>query len=274
MLELLDAARAEQGKLVGEFREVEIVAMAREACSRHASARHACTVIAEGPVVGLYDAGRILQLIENLVENAVKYSPAGGPVNIRIWQEKGELSSINSESGRWNRIAVTDNGIGIPMEDLPNVFERFHRGSNVDDRHFSGMGLGLFICLGIVQQHGGRIWVEGPAAPATLYPGANNSAGPDHELSLSSAVAVAGAASSTLYGGENHGNDAGSGALGGENQSNPGTTFHVAIPALPAAQDARPWAEEIGAVGYIPKPFHIADLLDAVERFHPSGPKS
>jgi len=235
VLELLDAARAEQGKLVGEFREVDIVPMAREICARHTSARHACTVIAEGPVVGLYDAGRILQLIENLVENAVKYSPDGGPVNIRIWQEKGELSSINSASGMWNRIAVTDNGIGIPGEDLPNVFERFHRGSNVDDRHFSGMGLGLFICLGIVQQHGGRIWVESPAAPAILYPGRNNGARPDHELSLSSALAVVGAASSTLYGGENHGNDAGSSTLGGEDQPKPGTTFHVALPTLSAA---------------------------------------
>jgi signal transduction histidine kinase len=55
---------------------------------------------------------------------------------------------------------VTDRGIGIPAGDLPQIFERFHRGSNVDDRQFAGMGLGLFICKGIVEQHGGRISVE------------------------------------------------------------------------------------------------------------------
>jgi len=50
--------------------------------------------------------------------------------------------------------------------------------------------------------------------------------------------------------------------------------YEVPVLVMTAAQDARRWAEEIGAVGYIPKPFHITDLLDAVERFHPSGPKS
>jgi signal transduction histidine kinase len=221
VLELLDAARAEQGKLVGEFREVNVVALAREVCARHNSPRHSCTVIADGEVDGLYAGARILQLLENLVENAVKYSPAGGPVAIKIWQEKGELGggnesgstgSISSQSGAWNRIAVTDSGIGIPKEDLPNVFERFHRGSNVDDRHFSGMGLGLFICLGIVEQHGGRIWVESPTAPAISYPAANNNgAGPGP----------------------------GDARRGSDLQSNPGTTFHVGLPAIPATRPAQ-----------------------------------
>jgi signal transduction histidine kinase len=58
------------------------------------------------------------------------------------------------------RFSVQDQGIGIPVEDQPLVFERFHRGGNVDDRRFAGMGLGLYITRGIVEQHGGRIWVE------------------------------------------------------------------------------------------------------------------
>jgi len=67
------------------------------------------------------------------------------------------------------RIAVTDEGIGIPPEDLSQVFERFHRASNVDDRRFAGMGLGLFICKGIVEQHGGRIWVESRLGSGTTF---------------------------------------------------------------------------------------------------------
>ena len=164
VLELLDAARAEQGKLVGDTEDLDLVDAARDSCARHTSDRHPCVVTAEGPVRGIYDPNRVQQLLENLVENAVKYSPDGGPVQVRIWRE-----------GAWNHLTVTDHGIGIPTEDRANVFERFHRGSNVDDRRFVGMGLGLFICRGITEQHGGRIWVEaadrGPA-------GGRNGAGP------------------------------------------------------------------------------------------------
>jgi signal transduction histidine kinase len=89
-----------------------------------------------------------MQLLDNLLENAAKYSPSGGEVRVRLWRD-----------GAWARLTVADPGIGIPAADLPHVFDRFHRGSNVDDRHFAGMGLGLFICRSIVEQHGGSIWV-------------------------------------------------------------------------------------------------------------------
>jgi two-component system sensor histidine kinase VicK len=86
------------------------------------------------------------QLVENLVENAIKYSPDGGAVRVSIEQNAAGV-----------HLSVADSGIGIPAEDLPSLFERFHRGANVDDRRFPGMGLGLFICKGIVEQHGGTI---------------------------------------------------------------------------------------------------------------------
>ena len=153
VLELLDAASAEQGRLVGERTPVDLVALARDVCAHHSTPRHPCEVTASEPVTGRYDANRMLQLLENLVENAVKYSPEGGVVRVAVRAD-----------GAWNELVVSDAGIGIPREDLPHVFERFHRGSNVDDRHFAGMGLGLYICRGIVEQHGGRMWVESPAA--------------------------------------------------------------------------------------------------------------
>jgi len=158
VLELLDAASAEQGKLLGRKEVTDLVNIAHETCARHHSERHPCFVEAENEVVGTYDPIRILQLIENLVENAVKYSPGGGPVRIKLWHDNG-----------CNHLTVTDSGIGIPTEDLKNVFERFHRGSNVDDKRFAGMGLGLFICKGIAEQHGGTISVMSKSGEGSTF---------------------------------------------------------------------------------------------------------
>jgi len=149
VLELLDAARAEQGRLVGERAPVDLVALAEEICARHSVDHHRCYVEGHGPVIGLYDAFRMTQLLENLTENGVKYSPQGGEVRLKVWADAACAY-----------ISVSDQGIGIPAQDLPHIFERFYRAANVDDRQFAGMGLGLFICRGIVEQHGGRIHVR------------------------------------------------------------------------------------------------------------------
>ena len=149
VIELLDAARLEQGKLVGEREPVDLVSLARDVAGRDGYQGRRITLSAEAPVIGSYDQRRIGQVLENLVENAVKYSPEDSEVVIAIKGRDGQAF-----------VDVTDHGIGIPEGDLPRVFERFHRGTNVDDRQFAGMGLGLFICKGIVEQHGGRIWVD------------------------------------------------------------------------------------------------------------------
>jgi signal transduction histidine kinase len=194
--ELLDATRTEQGKLVEVREEVDLVAFAHEVCEHHSSERHPCTVEASGPVVGQYDGNRILQLMENLVENAVKYSPEGGPVLIRVWSKEGR-----------NHLTISDTVIGIPKEDLAHVFERFHRGTNVNDRRFAGMGLGLFICKGIVEQHGGRIWVE-HLGKGNSRVGSNGDMG-------------------GIIGNGSHIQNNGNGRA-----DRAGTTFHVELPAL------------------------------------------
>jgi signal transduction histidine kinase len=79
-------------------------------------------------------------------------------VNVNVWQQDGEA-----------RITVQDQGIGIPAADLPRIFERFSRASNVDDRKFHGMGLGLYICRGIVEEHGGRIWAESEIGKGSTF---------------------------------------------------------------------------------------------------------
>jgi signal transduction histidine kinase len=156
--ELLDAARAEQGKLIGEKEVVDLAELVRAACARERSAQHRCVVDGPETLLGMYDRHRIEQLIENLLENAIKYSPTGGDILVRIWRE-GEMANLT----------VADRGIGIPADELAAIFERFRRGSNVDDRRFAGMGLGLFICRGIVEQHGGQIWATSAPGQGTTF---------------------------------------------------------------------------------------------------------
>jgi signal transduction histidine kinase len=154
----LDASRAERGELIGNREETDLAALAGQACERHSTRRHPCRMEGEQAVIGEFDAGRIGQLLDNLLGNAIKYSPEGGEVVVRTWAE-----------GSHARLSVSDQGIGIPAGDLPNLFDRFHRGGNVDDRRFQGLGLGLYICRGIVEQHGGRIWATSEAGKGSTF---------------------------------------------------------------------------------------------------------
>lgn len=155
VLDLLDVGRVEQGKLVAHRERVDLTALAGEACARHSDDLYRCVLKADGPFVGTYDPVRIMQLFDNFLENAVKYTPGGGEIRFTI-----------SREGEQAHLAVADTGIGISAADLPHLFDRFHRGQNVDDRRFAGLGLGLYICAGIVRQHGGAIWATSPGAGA------------------------------------------------------------------------------------------------------------
>lgn len=99
------------------------------------------------PLVG--DPARLRQVVRNLLENAVKYSPAGSPVLLRVEELPGAL-----------RLSVEDQGIGIDDRDLDRVFERRYRGRLQPDADPGGMGIGLYVCRSIIEAHGGRIWAE------------------------------------------------------------------------------------------------------------------
>ena len=156
--DLLDAARMEQGRLVADREPIDLGRLVTTVASRQRSGAHSVEVDVRGAVVGNYDGRRIEQLLENLIENASKYSPEATTVSVGVWQQDGEA-----------RITVQDRGIGIPASDLPRIFERFARASNVDDRRFHGMGLGLYICRGIVEEHGGRIWAESEIGKGSTF---------------------------------------------------------------------------------------------------------
>lgn len=101
---------------------------------------------------------RLRQLIDNLVGNAIKYTPQGGSVRVMLGSEDGQVI-----------LQVTDSGVGIPLADQPHIFEKFFRASNAP-KGTPGTGLGLAIVKSIVDNHGGRIWVESmPGKGTTFY---------------------------------------------------------------------------------------------------------
>ena len=160
MTELVDAlltlARADEG-IASLHREpvdlrgiVEEVRETGELLAEESGVRMEVATPAE-PMVVSVDATRIRQLILNLLTNAVKYTPSGGTVRMQLATANGRIT-----------LSVADTGIGIAPGDLPHIFDRFWRADSARTRtgERPGAGLGLAICRGIVQAHGGRIWAQ------------------------------------------------------------------------------------------------------------------
>ncbi|HYM81481.1 MAG TPA: ATP-binding protein [Candidatus Limnocylindria bacterium] len=107
----------------------------------------------------LLDSNRITQVLINLLSNAIKFSPLGGQIKVAAEPWEGSV-----------RVAVSDHGEGIASQDLPKLFRKFSQIDSGSTRKVGGTGLGLVICKGIVEQHGGRIWVEStPHVGSTFF---------------------------------------------------------------------------------------------------------
>jgi signal transduction histidine kinase len=148
---LLDSTQIEAGKLRIEPVATDLAALARAAIARqHRSADH--RLVFEGPehLTTMVDPLRFEQVITNLLDNAIKFSPQGGTVTVGL--EKDDDGSI--------RLSVDDEGIGISPEEREAIFDRFHQAHS--DYHLSGMGLGLYISREIVELHGGSVRIEEP----------------------------------------------------------------------------------------------------------------
>jgi signal transduction histidine kinase/GAF domain-containing protein len=125
----------------------------------HASHRHTIEVApTDGPLEIRIDRDQIEQVLTNLLSNAIKYSPEGGTITISA-----------RESGDGVVVAVADQGIGIPPEQLDTVFDKFYRGESRAQRSATGVGLGLYICRTAVEAHGGRIWAESEVGSGTTF---------------------------------------------------------------------------------------------------------
>ena len=177
--DLLEVRRIESGKLKLHLRPERVGGVVNEAVgmlSPLASARgiDLCSALGESLPIVTFDSARILQVLSNLVGNALKFTPEGGRVVVSC-----------EDGGEEVRFSVADTGPGIPREQLPHVFGRFWQASDSDSR---GIGLGLSIVRGIVERHGGRVWVESelghgatfyftvPVRPASAEAGADDTA--------------------------------------------------------------------------------------------------
>jgi signal transduction histidine kinase len=152
--QLLDVAHTEAGRPLGLRRVPEdLVALVRRVVAQHegTSARHQLRVEANPErLIGSFDPVRLERVVDNLVTNAIKYSPLGGAVTLTVrCQAAGD--------GTWAVLSVCDEGLGIPAADLPCVFEPFRRASNVGP--IRGTGIGLASARQVVEEHGGRIVV-------------------------------------------------------------------------------------------------------------------
>jgi PAS domain S-box-containing protein len=154
--ELLDVANIQMGRRVSLVpQRVDLVMLARDVVheQQQATQSHVITFRSQvGELMGMWDASRIERVLANLISNALKYSPGGGQVSV-------EVKQCEEEGMIWALVQVRDEGIGIPADDLPHIFERFHRGANVSGR-IPGTGIGLAAAQEIVEQHGGSISVQ------------------------------------------------------------------------------------------------------------------
>jgi len=160
---LLDLSRIDAGIFpmdvrVGDLREPVRVAV--EASAEPAAARQiSVTYAAPSTTVAIrFDRERIVQLVTNLVGNAVKFTPPGGTVAVEV-RDEPEAAVIE----------IADTGPGIPPGELPRIFDRFYRGTNVGEARASGSGLGLAIARSIVEMHGGFIEVASVLGEGTVF---------------------------------------------------------------------------------------------------------
>jgi signal transduction histidine kinase len=163
--DLLDAWVQGSGRpLVLLLARTELVALTRQAVLEHelVSDLHHFVFQAEAPsLMATVDQTRVHRVLANLLTNAVKYSPGGGPVSVT-------LKATDGPGGKAALVVVHDEGVGIPPDDLPHVFDRFRRGSNVVGR-FAGSGLGLARVRELVELHGGTISVESEQGNGTTF---------------------------------------------------------------------------------------------------------
>jgi two-component system sensor histidine kinase KdpD len=152
--ELLDASRLQAGRLPMDVKPLALDDLVTRAVDKarpalEASGHEVTVRLAAANVPVLADALRIEQVLDNLLENAARYSDEGSPVEVTVATEDGDAL-----------VSVTDRGEGVPLAELERIFEPFYRGRNANARGVRGAGLGLAICRGIVEAHGGKIWGE------------------------------------------------------------------------------------------------------------------
>jgi signal transduction histidine kinase len=160
--DLLFVARLEAGQLELHPSELDLAAIARQSVSeaeRTAAAKGIALTCTAGDVPAVRaDKGRMFQLLDNLVSNAIKFTPEGGDVEVSVARVNGNV-----------QLEVADTGIGIDPKEHRQLFERFFRASTAAQRQIPGTGLGLYIARAIVDAHGGTISVVSEPGRGTSF---------------------------------------------------------------------------------------------------------
>jgi signal transduction histidine kinase/CheY-like chemotaxis protein len=295
--QLLDASRIAGGRLMIEPERTDVSGLVTSAvdAARLRSDRHHWTADVPKALQASVDPVRLEQVLTNLFDNAIRYSPDGGMINVRL-----------DVDGSMLRLAVSDEGLGIAPEHVDHVFDRFYRGH--ERQGLGGLGLGLYIAREIVERHGGSIDVRSTVGRGTTFtvrvpitselPVAERDRGEPvravdrplsgtvlvvddeadirrlmrevlREAGLNVVVAESGAEALQLLADLRprlilldklmpvmDGTE-----FAAEYTRRPG---HAPIIALCAARDAAEWAARIGAVAYVAKPFDVDHLLATV----------
>lgn len=158
--DLLDTTKISEGNIhlnKIEFDLQELITETIENLQR-LTQKHTLKLNANSSRKVVADKERIGQVLTNLVSNAIKYSPDGGEINVVLEEEPDGV-----------KIAIKDNGIGIPDDALPKIFERFFRVDNPKIQTYPGMGLGLYISNGIIKRHNGTITAESKQGKGTTF---------------------------------------------------------------------------------------------------------
>lgn len=156
--DVLALSRIEHGELEIADERVDLVELIGNVVETHVAERNVTvkTALKEAFVRG--DGDRLRQVFDNLIRNAIKYSPGGNPVEVSI-----------ERAGENFRVEVSDRGIGIPAEDIPRLFGRFARASNARRAKIAGTGIGLFIVKMIVERHGGTVDVVSTLGEGSVF---------------------------------------------------------------------------------------------------------
>jgi signal transduction histidine kinase len=150
--EMLDIGRIASGQLTITRARLDVTALAKRVAEEIQPTLTQHSLIYRDPGIPLMsdgDALRLEQVLQNLLQNAIKYSPAGGPITLQV-ERQGHLV----------RLAVSDQGVGIPQHGLQQIFQRFYRASHGATGGIEGLGIGLYVVKEIVTLHGGTVAVE------------------------------------------------------------------------------------------------------------------
>ncbi len=158
--DLLDVSRLQSGRFELYPTRADLVRVVHEVVEslRPTSSDHRLLLEAPPVLPGMFDPVRIAQVLTNLISNAIKYSPAGTDIRVRLAQE-----------GVQALVCVTDQGPGLPEEEHGRIFDRYFRTDGARRSPSSGVGLGLYISRQLVERHGGTIWVESAAGAGATF---------------------------------------------------------------------------------------------------------